>query len=419
MMQMNELKSQLKSYGYRLWFSGLVLCVMCVCIYGMEQVQLVKSYEQKAIPGTTFNGIDVSNLSESEIESVIQKQKLLYEDRIITVTVDGEMFMTRLSYFDPFFSQSTTSLAHDIVSSQKNLPVRSQAKLIKNESGQNFELTYEYNSLKVYEYASDIFERTHVVSEPTFSQVGDSISVQNNSLERGIETTALHEAISHHLNEYSEEPIQLVLQTDTLTNKRNRGLLEITDKIASYETAYDETLTRAQNIETAAALIDQVVVYPNELFSFTERVLPVTADNGYTIGTIFVNAKPVQGMGGGICQVTSTLYNAILQAGLVASERQNHSLMVDYVPQGLDATMTDNGVDLKFVNTYDVPLYIKAKATDGVLTVELWSEKDLLKGVDYEPESTVSKDGAIHSTLYGYVDGEIVSKTFLHTSQYK
>ena len=118
MMQKNEIKAQLKSYGYRLWFSSLVLCVMCLCIYGMEQRQLVKSYEQRAIPGTTFNGIDVSNLSVSEVEAIIQKQKLLYEDRIITVTVDGEMFMTRLAYFDPFFSQDTATLANDIVSSQ-------------------------------------------------------------------------------------------------------------------------------------------------------------------------------------------------------------------------------------------------------------------------------------------------------------
>jgi vancomycin resistance protein YoaR len=115
-----------------------------------------------------------------------------------------------------------------------------------------------------------------------------------------------------------------------------------------------------------------VVVQPGAEFSYTNTIPARTVENGYQMATVFVNKEKVKGLGGGICQVSSTLYAAMKTAGLPATERHPHSLPVDYLPEGWDATVSGQSVDLKFVNIYDKPLMIASSANGGTLTVSLY-----------------------------------------------
>ncbi|MCI5874342.1 MAG: VanW family protein [Clostridiales bacterium] len=141
--------------------------------------------------------------------------------------------------------------------------------------------------------------------------------------------------------------------------------------IASYTTSYEDDVPRVTNVELAARRINGVVVQPGGNFSFSATILPRTAANGYVQAPIYVSGKTGVGTGGGICQVSSTLYAAMVNAGLPATERHAHSLPVDYLPAGLDATIAGNYMDLKFTNTFSQPLLIQAYAEGGTLTVTL------------------------------------------------
>ncbi len=141
--------------------------------------------------------------------------------------------------------------------------------------------------------------------------------------------------------------------------------------IGTYTTYYKTNVPRATNVELAAQRINGKVVQPGGSFSFSQTVLPRTSANGYVVAPIFVNKKVSKGTGGGICQVSSTLYAAMLNAGLPATERHPHSLPVDYLPEGLDATISGTALDLKFNNIYSQPVMIQASAANGVLTVSL------------------------------------------------
>lgn len=143
------------------------------------------------------------------------------------------------------------------------------------------------------------------------------------------------------------------------------------EEIGSYSSTYDTSEQRAVNVELAAQRIDGVVLQPGESFSFNKTVLPRTYSNGYVLGPSFAGGREVISVGGGICQVSSTLYVAMIRAALPSTERYTHSAPVDYVPQGLDATIAGNSKDLKFTNIYAQPLTISAVAEDGVLTVSL------------------------------------------------
>ena len=140
--------------------------------------------------------------------------------------------------------------------------------------------------------------------------------------------------------------------------------------ISSYTTAYDPTESRAVNIALAASKINGMVVQPGQEFSFSNAFGPRTAANGYVKGPMFVGTQTVLGTGGGICQVTSTAYAAMLQGGIQATERHPHSKQVTYIPAGMDATIAAGAKDLKFVNTFSYPIIINASITpDGKLTV--------------------------------------------------
>lgn len=141
--------------------------------------------------------------------------------------------------------------------------------------------------------------------------------------------------------------------------------------IGTCTTEYDATIPRAVNVELAAARINGVVVQPGQSFSFSSTILPRTAANGYVVAPIYISGTVGTGIGGGVCQVSSTLYATMLHAGLPATERYPHSLPVPYLPEGYDATIVGTSKDLKFTNTFSQPLLIQASAANGVVTVTL------------------------------------------------
>ena len=141
--------------------------------------------------------------------------------------------------------------------------------------------------------------------------------------------------------------------------------------IGIYATKYDAKIPRANNVAVAASRINGVVVRKGESFSFNETILPRTTANGYVNAPIFINKQHGMGIGGGVCQVSSTLYAAMLSAGLPATERHPHSLKVPYIPEGMDATIAGNSLDLKFTNTFDYAIVIGASADNGTLTVSI------------------------------------------------
>lgn len=141
--------------------------------------------------------------------------------------------------------------------------------------------------------------------------------------------------------------------------------------IGSCTTAYEADIPRAKNVELAAARINGTVVAPGQTFSFSSTILPRTMANGYVEAPIYISGTVGSDIGGGVCQVSSTLYAAMIYAGLPATERHAHSLPVTYLPTGYDATIAGNTKDLKFTNTFSQNLLIQASASGGVLTVTL------------------------------------------------
>lgn len=146
------------------------------------------------------------------------------------------------------------------------------------------------------------------------------------------------------------------------------------NEIASFSTNYNMEEDRAVNVELASERIDGIIVEPGETFSFSNSILSRTVENGYVMAPSFASGRVVTSVGGGICQVSSTLYTTMMLSLLPATERYPHSLAVDYVPEGLDSAIVEGVKDLKFKNTYDFPIKITSEAVNGTVTVGIYKE---------------------------------------------
>ncbi|PMC39156.1 vancomycin resistance protein [Bacillus sp. UMB0899] len=148
--------------------------------------------------------------------------------------------------------------------------------------------------------------------------------------------------------------------------------------IGSYKTSFDPSVTgRSQNIFLSANEINQIVLGPGDRFYFNLVVGERTTARGYQKAKEIVNKEFVYGIGGGICQTSSTLYNAVADAGLEIIELHSHSRSVGYVPAGRDATVSWGGPDFKFMNNKDYPVMIKTivNKQSGSIEVQILASK--------------------------------------------
>ncbi|RDI45893.1 VanW family protein [Falsibacillus pallidus] len=134
---------------------------------------------------------------------------------------------------------------------------------------------------------------------------------------------------------------------------------------------------RSNNIQLAAAAINNTVIFPNETFSFNQTVGKRTKDRGYLPVPIIIRGELSEGVGGGICQVSSTLFNAVDKAGVTILERYSHSRKVPYVPPKRDATVSWYGPDFTFKNPHNQPILIRSKVTGGQVVITIYSSEGI------------------------------------------
>lgn len=160
-----------------------------------------------------------------------------------------------------------------------------------------------------------------------------------------------------------------------------------TKRIGQYVTYYNpNNQSRSHNIELATAAINNQVLFPGEVFSFNQVVGKRTVEKGYKKAREIVRGEFTEGTGGGICQVSSTLFNAIDSTGMTILERYSHSRNVPYVPRGRDATVSWYGPDFSFKNEYNQPILIRARAYRGTVSIIIYSSED----INYEPKNIYS-----------------------------
>ena len=172
-------------------------------------------------------------------------------------------------------------------------------------------------------------------------------------------------------------------------------LEQITDMMGSYTTNYkDSGQNRCDNISNATSKINGTLLYPGEEFSVYEAIGPLDAANGYELAGAYENGQTVESYGGGVCQVSTTLYNAVILAELEITQRSNHSMIVSYVKPSMDAAIAGDYKDLRFVNNQDIPIYIEGYTEGKNVTFKIYGHdtRPSNRVVTYESEVVSEQD---------------------------
>ena len=247
--------------------------------------------------------------------------------------------------------------------------------------------------------------------------------------------------IAENKEEYT---IPLII-TKAQKTTQDIGTEAFPDLLATFSTKYNAgDRDRTTNLILAAQKINGTVLLPGEEFSYNKTVGERTIEAGYKMAATFSNGKVVDGLGGGICQISSTLYDAVVMANLQITKRRNHQFITSYLPGGKDATVVWGSQDFKFINSRKYPVRITMSVSGGTATAQVWGLKE---EVEYDitiesqktatiayttqyindpslPEGTqvVKQNGSNGSKYEAYkvmrLNGVVVSRTLLSKDTY-
>ncbi len=382
-----------------------------------------------------FNGTSVILNNEKNIESYLNDFKDELNDKTLTLITDEAEYILNYSDFDVSFDKE--SIIKKIDDGTKNIDIKlsyNKTKVIETLETINEQLKTEPINATYYRDTLEDGTVGFIYNDGTEGRMVDI-----DTLIADIEEAAKQEYSSIDI---PFTPVAQEYTTDILKDS--------SDLLGSYYTSYaSSSYDRNQNLEISCEKINNSTIYPEEIFSTSGTLGPRTIENGFKVSKVIVNQQLVDGVGGGICQISSTLYNSVLESELEVVERLNHSLKVGYAPYARDATMAWELIDFKFKNSTEYPLliesYMDTENKHVVVniygneyrpenrTIEFFNQyqstwapnadkiiEDNTKTVDYSSYTVKPKNGVKYNLYKNiYIDGELSETVYINSSSYK
>lgn len=351
----------------------------------------VSKYDEKVMPGVFVEGIDMSGKSIDDVTFELnEKYTNKLKERTITITAGDKQYTIPYEQLNVKFNiDETVKAAFD---HNKELGTIQKYKALKNPEKKDFAISFEYNNEAISSMVSAMAEEINQAPvDATIRKSGSNFEVTDHVVGKELDVQALLDEINNKVKDSKEGNIDVTgTINEEVPNKTKEKLATVSTLVASASTTFGTNdASRATNIAIGAQTLNGILLMPGESFSFNTVVGDTTPDKGYQEGGVYVGDKLEKGYGGGICQVSSTLHNAVLRAGILPDQRTNHSMTVGYVPLGLDATIAYGYLDYVFTNPYDYPIYLEGYAYNGKLTFNIYSDPSVNAGKTYEFSSEV------------------------------
>ncbi|MFX3661729.1 MAG: VanW family protein [Ectobacillus sp.] len=381
--------------------------------------KLNKQLDTYVLPHTTFEGISLDGKTKKEVGQIVQQRVDQLNSQAINYTLQGNT--NTFTWKELGVQYKGTDVADQIFKAQKG-SILERYKLRKKADEQGLQREYKLqaslNDSKFEAFMKDKYnDLLRKPKDASISIVGTSINItpstDGEKADKSQLKTLTKQAISNGKADI-EVPVVTVRPERTTEDVENMGIKQI---IAEYRTPLNgRNGSQVFNVQKAAGTLTGAFVAPDEVFSFNGRVGITDAAHGYQSAPIYVNGKVEQSAGGGVCQVSTTLYGAILRADLAVVERSNHSLPVHYVPLGQDAAVADYGPDLKFQNNTGKHIYIQSFAEGNQMVVRIFGTPT---GKNVVVSSKVISDTAKNITTLTYKtvtqNGQQSTKVFKST----
>lgn len=379
-----------------LLFSALFL--VCICCSNVEAAQ-----EETIKNGVYAGEVDLSGKTVEEAQYAIASYVSEVESMELTlVAVDGNTVTVTAGELG--MTWANTDLPGEALAVGRSGNVIERYKRIKDLQAQSLslpvKLEFDINAINTVLVERCMKYDQRAVNVSLKKAEDGSFEVVDGQAGNVLDIDTSIDVIYNFLTtQWNQKPASIEL---CITVEEPRGsaeeLADVKDLLGSFTTSYRTSgAARSRNVENGIALINGTVLYPGEEFSTYKMVAPFTTANGYDMADSYLNGKVVQSLGGGICQVSTTLYNAVLRAELEVTERHNHSMIVSYVDPSADAAIAESaGKDFKFVNNLDYPIYIEGITENKKMTINIYGMDTRAENRTVEYQSEVLE--VIHPT---------------------
>ncbi len=369
------------NYGVIAIVGAILMIVIVSVVYGMQSSGRHKPIQQETetetvteVPETelekevSVDGISITGMSREEARQTLidhypWAMKAQYQDdtyeitNLMTVKIDGLLDEIYSSEPKNIYTLDTSGLDTAVDQEIESMKAR------WNKAAKN-------GSISSYDASSDSF---------TFAGEQTGIAINEEQLKSDIQS-ALSAKQFDKVITVSASEVQPEYSTAAAKQKYKT--------IGTYTTNTTSNSKRNTNIRLAAAALNGTIVGPGQEVSFNDTVGQRTEAKGYQGAAAYNNGEVVQEIGGGVCQVSTTLYNAALKAGMKISMRRSHTFEPSYVTPGMDATVSWGGPDFRFINTSSSAIGIKASYSNQTVTVSIYGVPVLEDGVTYSLEAT-------------------------------
>jgi len=417
------------------FFAGILAVGMIaggsVFAYG----QYMKSKMEEAVnvntiySGISINGTDVSGKTKEEaLQQLQQEADVHLGNQKITIQQEDKIWDIPFSDLDVKYDiEASVEQAWEI---GRTGELKDRYKVVTDvaQNKEDIPISYTHDKQKVVEKLQEIATEFNVeAQDSTITRKNGAFQITDEQKGYALDVDKTVPKVEEMLEQNTGGTIEpeITITEPKVTKADNE---KVTDLIGTYSTTYSANAAgRNENLRVGCANIDGTVIAPGEVFSMNVGLGPQTYANGYKDAGVYVNGKVEQGVAGGVCQVTSTLYNAVILAELEVVERYPHSMTVGYVPLGRDAAVAGDYKDLKFRNDTEYPVYLEAYARDGKVVCNLYGHEihDAGHKVDFEmvfdgtipkPAEKVTQDA---TKPEGYRQVTYTGKTGSKVSTYK
>jgi len=338
----------------------------------------INNFNSLIYPGVEIQGVDLSGKSKNEAVNIIKNSNLKnIENKKINLYSNKSNKTYMLEYSKINFEYDIKGAVDKAFEYGRRESFFKKIYLISGFDYVNCSLNFTYNKKYLENFVSLVQASENVNPVNAYLNISDDkINVIKEKQGYSLDKDLLLKELISKINGEVGSDTNLDIKFNDEAPKVTKDMLQtINAKISSFSTFYSgiSSPERANNIELAVRSINGKVLMPGETFSYNDTVGERTLAKGYKYAPVIENNKMVMGLGGGICQVSTTLYNAAIRGNMEIVERNHHSLPVHYVSAGMDATVDFGNLDLKFKNNSKYPVYIEAVTTDGRIIFDLFT----------------------------------------------
>ena len=373
------------------WKGSLLLAI---CLLAMTSSMTVCAAGETILKGVSIDKLDVSGMTREEALAALESYEKNLGGQSIKLGIGDNVIEAKLSDLGVTFDNEDLVDEAIGVGHAGNIVKRYKDQKDLQHSGMTFPLSWQTNEDTVRTYVEDNctkYDKKAQNASLTRENGAFNFVAGTEGLELNVDSAV--RTISDYLeNSWTSDNTEVLNLETQVTEPEGSAeeLANIKDLLGSFTTSFSTSgSNRCKNVSSGASHINGTVLYPGEEFSAYETVSPFTEANGYAMAGSYLNGEVVDSMGGGICQVSTTLYNAVLRAELNVTERSPHSMTVHYVDLSEDAAIAGTYKDFKFVNSTEYPIYIEGYTTsDKKITFNIYGKetRDKNRTISFESQ---------------------------------